>query len=191
MFIASFCAGSQGLSPIGATEFPKAKLVAPDPDSAVRHERRAVRSLQRRQLGRIMHRPAAVVVEREVQPLPIFANKTIGIVHPAAWPVAAFRLDDPLIRPCLHAVEADPQRHRAPMLAIGVVQDRHGVAAERIKRGFAAWVRDRRDAGELGPGFTSILAFGFVEQAAEAIGADDHGDPALGMFEEIVFGQPK
>lgn len=48
--------------------------------------------LQRRQLGTVMHGTVAIVIKGEVQPLPIRADKTIGIVHAAFGAIDRLRL---------------------------------------------------------------------------------------------------
>src|ERR1700674_6023782 len=88
------------------------------------------RSGERRQLRAVMHGAMPVIVEGEVEPLPVLAHEAVRVVHPAPRSVAALLLEDALVRPGLHAVEADPEGHRAAVLAVRVVQKRDRVASQ-------------------------------------------------------------
>ncbi len=68
-----------------------------------------------------MHGAVAVVIEGEMQPLAVFADKAVGVVHAAFGAIDGLLLEDALVGPSLHAVEADPQRHGAAMLAVRIV----------------------------------------------------------------------
>jgi len=129
----------------------------------------------------------AVVVEGEVEPLAVFADEAVGVVHAAFGAIDGLSLEDALVGPGLHAVKADPERHRRALLAVGIVQDGDAVAAEIVEGGFAAWIGDVGDAGELWPSLAAVLGFCLVKHAAEAVGADDHGDAAIVVLKEIVF----
>ncbi len=118
----------------------------------------------------------AVVVEGEVQPLFVRADEAVGVVDAALWTVTTFLVQDLLVRPRLHAVEADPEGQRAPMLRVGIVQQRDRVAAERIQRRLASGVGNLCRAGILGPSAFSVFGMSDEEDSAETIRADEHGD---------------
>ena len=121
-----------------------------------------------------MHGAVAVVVEGEVEPLFVGAHEAVGVVDAALRTIDAFFVQDALVGPSLQAVEADPKGQRAAVFRVGVVQHRDRVAAERIQRGFAAGVRDSRDAGEFGPGSAAVFGLGGEEYAAQAVGEHMH-----------------
>src|ERR1700677_789952 len=68
------------------------------------------------------------------------------------------------------------------------MQHRDRVAAEVIQRGFAAGIRDLRDAGELGRGSAAVFGVGVVEYAPQAVGTDDHRNAAFAEFDDVVLG---
>ena len=112
-----------------------------------------------------MHGAVAVVIKGEMEPLAVFADKAIGVIHATFGAIDGFLLEHALVGPGLHAVKADPQGHGAAVLAVGIVQDGHAVATEIVERGFAAGIGDLRGAGELGPSRAAVFAFGLVDHS--------------------------
>ena len=70
-------------------------------------------SLQRRQFRGVMHSAVAVVVEGEVEPLAVFADEAVGIVH------AAFRAIGMLEEVVLGPAEVAAVRREADVAVLG------------------------------------------------------------------------
>lgn len=110
-----------------------------------------------------MHGAVAIVVEGEVQPLAVFADEAVGVVHAAFRTIDGLLLEHALVGPGLHAIKADPQRHRAAVLAVGIVQNGDAIAAEVVERSLTAGIWDLGDAGKFGPSLATILRHGFIK----------------------------
>lgn len=116
-----------------------------------------------RQLGAVMHRAMPIVVEGKVEPLTVFTDEAIRVVHAAFGAIDRLLLEHTLVGPGLHAIKADPQRHRAAVLAVRIVQDGDAITAQIVERGLAAGIRDLGDAGKLGPSLATIFGLRFVK----------------------------
>lgn len=123
-----------------------------------------------------------------MEPLFVFADEPIGIVQAAPGAVAGMFNEHALIGPGLHPVEADPQRQRMPSLRIGIVQQGHGVAPERIERGLRAGVGNVGLHGKLRPRFAAVFRLRVGEHSAEPVGANDHSNATIAQLDDIVLG---
>ena len=135
-----------------------------------------------------MHGAVAVIVVGEMEPLLVFADETVGVVHRPPRAVAGIFDEHALIRPGLHAVETDPQRQRMTSFRVRVVQEGDSITAEGIERGLRAGVWKVGLHGEFRPRFAAVLRLRVVEHSAKTVSADNHGNATIAQFRDVVLG---
>lgn len=118
----------------------------------------------------------------------VCTDEAVGVVEPAPGAGAGFGHQHPPVGPALQAVLAAPQRQGAAVPGVGVVHQRHPVPAQAVHGGLGTGVGDLGFAGELRPGAAAIPRLGIVEHAPQPVGADEHGDAAVGQLHNRVLG---
>lgn len=79
----------------------------------------------------VVNRLMTIVIKNEMKILAVSADKTIGIIQPPPF-INRLSHENSTVWPGFESIVAHPERERAAMLGIGIVQQSHRIASHTI-----------------------------------------------------------